>query len=82
MMVGKCIDMIHNFNILTIILQESDNRFIQTRQILLIRLVSARVMGTSAVEDVTSTIARRILWNALLKENYTLLPQAVPYHHI
>ena len=64
MMVGKCIDMIQELQYLTIILQESDNRLIQTRQ-LLIRLVSARVMGTSAVEDITSTIARRILWNAL-----------------
>lgn len=64
MMVGKCIDMIQELQYLTIILQESDNRLIQTRQ-LLIRLVSTRVMGTSAVEDVTSTIARRILWNAL-----------------
>ena len=64
MMVGKCINMIQELQYLTIILQESDNRLIQTRQ-LLIRLVSARVMGTSAVEDITSTIARRILWNAL-----------------
>ncbi len=57
MMVGKCIDMLQELQYLTIILQESDNRLIQTRQFF-IRLVSARVMGTSTVEDITSAIAR------------------------
>ena len=64
MMVGKCIDMFQELQYLTIILQKSDNRLIQTRQ-LFIRLVSARVMGTSTVEDITSAIARRIFRNSL-----------------
>lgn len=42
MMVGKCIDMLKELQYLTIILQESDNRFVQTRQ-LLIRFVSTRL---------------------------------------
>ena len=62
MMVGKCIDMLQELQYLTIILQESDNRLIQTRQFF-IRLVSARVMGTSTVENITSAIARRIFRN-------------------
>lgn len=64
MMVGKCINMLQELQYLTIILKESDNRLVQTRQ-LLIRFVSTRVMGTSAVENITTAIARRILWNTL-----------------
>lgn len=42
MMVGKCINMLQELQYLTIILQESDNRIVQTRQ-LLIRFVSTRL---------------------------------------
>lgn len=66
-MIGKCIDMLQKLENLTIILQESDDRFVQTRQ-LLVRFITAWVMSASTVKDITATIARRIFRNTLLKE--------------
>lgn len=66
-MIGKCIDMLQELENLTIILQESDDRFVQTRQ-LLVRFITAWVMRASTVKDITATIARRIFRNTLLKE--------------
>ena len=50
-MIGKCIDMLQELENLTIILQESDDRFVQTRQ-LLVRFITAWVMRASTVKDI------------------------------
>lgn len=65
MMVCQRIDMIQELQYLSIILQETDDRLVQSRQ-LLIWLISARVVGASTIEDITSSIAGWILWNAFL----------------
>ena len=65
-MIGKCIDMLQELENLTIILQESDDRFIQTRQFF-IRLITTRIVSTSTIKDITATIARRIFRNTLFK---------------
>ena len=56
MMVGKAINTIEEGQYLAIILQESDDRLVETRQFL-IWLVSAGVMGASTIEDITTSIA-------------------------
>ena len=47
-----------------IIFKETDYRLIKSGQ-LLVRLISARIVRASAIEDITASIAARILWNAL-----------------
>ena len=61
--IGQLIDAVEERQNLAIILQEADNRFVQTRQ-LFIRLIAAGVMGRTAVEDITTAIARLVLRNA------------------
>ena len=56
MMVGKAINTIEEGQYLAIILQESDDWLVETRQFL-VWLVSAWVMGTATVEDITASIA-------------------------
>ena len=65
-MIGKCIDMLQELENLTIILQESDHRFIQARQ-LLVRLITTWIVSASTVKDITATIARRIFRNTIFK---------------
>ena len=55
-MIGQCIDMIQELQYLAIILQESDDRFIQTGQ-LLIRLISSRIVGASAIKHITTSVS-------------------------
>ena len=62
--ISEFIDRIEEGQDLTIVLQESDHRFIESRQ-LLIRLITAWVMGATTVEDITATVATLILGDAL-----------------
>ena len=64
MSIGQFIHAVEESQYLTIVLQESDNRFVQSRQ-LFVRLVTARVVGRTAVEDIAATIAAFVLRNAL-----------------
>ena len=72
--VGQLIDAIQERQYLTIVLQETDNGFVQTCQ-LLIRLITARVVRATAVEDIATTIAALILRNALG------IREAIDAHH-
>ena len=56
MMVGKAINTIEEGQYLAIILQESDDWLVETRQFL-VWLVSAGVMGAATIEDITASIA-------------------------
>ena len=64
MVVGQLIHRIQKRQYLAIVLQESNHRLIQSRQ-LLIRLISTRVVRASTVEHVTTTIATLVLGDAL-----------------
>ena len=56
MMVGKAINTIEEGQYLAIILLESDDWLVETRQFL-VWLVSAGVMGAATIEDITASIA-------------------------
>ena len=62
--IGKLIDRIEEGQDFSIVLQESDDRLIETRQ-LFVWLITARVMGAAAVEDIAATIATLILRDTL-----------------
>ena len=62
--ISQFIDAVEECQYLTIVFQESDDRFVKSRQ-LLIRFVTAWVMRGTTVEDIAATIARLILWNTL-----------------
>ena len=54
--VGQFIDAVQERQYLSVVLQESDDRLVQSRQ-LLIRLITARIVRRTAVEHVTATVA-------------------------
>ena len=62
--IGEFIDRIEESQDLTVVLQESDHRFIESRQ-LLIWLITAWVMSAATVEDIATTIATLILGDTL-----------------
>ena len=62
--IGKLIDGVEEGEDLTVVLQESDDRLVETRQFL-IGFITARVMGASAVEHIAATVAALILGDAL-----------------
>lgn len=65
MVVGKGIDMLQEVHDLTVVLKETNHRLIETRQ-LFIRLIASGIVRGTAVEDIATTVARRILWNPFL----------------
>ena len=64
MVVSQFIDGIEEGQNLTIVLEESDNGLVESRQ-LLIRLVTSRVVRRTAVEHIATTIATLIVGDAL-----------------
>ena len=62
--IGQFIDRVEEGQYLTVVLQETDNGFLKAGQ-LLVRLITTRVMGGTAVEDVAATIAALVLRDAL-----------------
>lgn len=62
--VGKFVDTVEEGEYLTVVLKETDYGIIKAREFL-IRLITAWVMGTTAVEHISSAIARLIFWNPL-----------------
>ena len=64
MSIGQLIDGVEEGQDLAVVLKEADDGFVESRQ-LLIRLVTARVVGRTTVKDVAATIARLVLRNAL-----------------
>lgn len=64
MMVGKLIHRLEEFYYLAVILQETDDGFVESRQ-LLIRLIASWIMSTATIEDISAAIAAGILRNAL-----------------
>ena len=64
MVVGQLIDAVEEGEYLAVILKESDDRLVESRQ-LLVWLIASRVMGGTAVEDIAATIAALVLRNAL-----------------
>ena len=64
MSIGQFIHAVEERQYLTIVLEEADDGFVETGQ-LLVRLVTARVMRRTAVEDIAAAIAALVLRNAL-----------------
>ena len=62
--IGEFIDRIEEGQDFTVVLQESDDRLIESRQFL-VGFISAWVMGATTVKDVASTIATLILGDTL-----------------
>ena len=62
--VGQTIDAVEEGQDLAIVLEEADDRLVETSE-LLIGLVTTRVMGAAAIEHITTTIATLVLRNAL-----------------
>ena len=63
MSIGQSVDAVEEGQYLAVVFQELDDRFIQTRQ-LLIRLVAAGVVDGATIEDVATAIARCVLGDA------------------
>ena len=59
MAISKCINTIEEGEYLSIILKETYHGFIKTCEFL-VRLIAAWIVSGTAVEDIASTIARRI----------------------
>ena len=62
--VGKLIYAVEEGEYLSVVLKEADDRLVQSGE-LLVRLVSTWIVSGTTVEDVATTIAGRILRNAL-----------------
>ena len=62
--IGQFIDGVEEGENLTIVFQKADDWLIKACQ-LLIRLVSAGVMGTAAIKDIAATIATLVFRNTL-----------------
>ena len=62
--IGEFIDRIEEGQDFTVVLQESDDRLVESRQFL-VGFISARVMGATAVKNITSTITTLILGDTL-----------------
>ena len=60
MSIGQFIDRVEEGKDLTIVLKETDNRLIKTRQFL-IGFITTGVVGATAVKDITATIATLVL---------------------
>ena len=72
--ISQLIDTLQKGQYLTIILQETDNRLVQSCQ-LLIGLVTSRVMRTAAVKHIATAIAALVLWNTLA------IGKTIYFHH-
>ena len=64
MLVGQGIDMIEEFQYLSVVLKETDNRFVKSSQ-LLVGLIASGIVRTAAIEHVATPVARRIFGNTL-----------------
>ena len=64
MSIGQLIDGVEEGEDLTVVLQESDDRLVESCEFL-IGFITARVMGASAVEHIAATVATLILGDAL-----------------
>ena len=73
-MVGQLIDGFEEIKNLTTVFQESNHRFVKSREFL-VGLIAAGVVGGTTVEDIASAIARRILGNSFL------IGEAIDAHH-
>ena len=62
--VGKFIDAVEEGEYLSVILQKSDNRLVETCEFL-VWFITARIVSASAVEDISSTIARFVFGDSL-----------------
>ena len=62
--IGQLIDAVKEGQYLTVILQESDNRFFQSVYFL-VRLVATGVVGAATIEHVATAIAALVLGNTL-----------------
>ncbi len=62
MLVGKGVDMFEKLDNLTVIFQEANDWFIQSSE-LFVWLIAPRVVCTSAIEHISTTIARRVFRN-------------------
>ena len=63
--VDKGVGMLQEYGYLAVVFQEADNGFVQSREGF-VTLVLAGVVHSAAVEDKTSTVARRIFGDAFL----------------
>ena len=63
--IGQFIDRVEERQDLTVILKESDDRLVKSRQFL-IRFIASGVMGTATVEDIAATVAALVLRDTLL----------------
>ena len=64
--IGKLIYRVEEGEDFSVVLKETDYRLIQSREFL-VRLVSSRVVGASAIEHIATAIAAIILWYALME---------------
>ena len=62
--ISQSIDGVEEGQYLTVVLQEADDRLIESCQ-LLIRLITARIVGRTTVEDIAATVAALVLGNTL-----------------
>ena len=72
--IGQLIDAVEESQNLAIVLEETNHRLVQSRQ-LLVRLVTARIVGGTAVEDIATAIAALVLGNAFCER------EAIDTHH-
>ena len=72
--IGQLIDAVEESQNLAIVLEETNHGLVQSRQ-LLVRLVTARIVGGTAVEDIAAAIAALVLGNAFGKR------EAIDTHH-
>ena len=63
MLVGQGVDVVEKFEYLSVVLQKTDDGFVQSRE-LLVGLVAARIVGAAAVENVASAVARGVVGDA------------------
>ena len=61
--IGQTIDAVQEGQNLAIVLQKLDDRSVQTRD-LLVGLIAAWIVRRTAVEDIASTVAARVFWDA------------------
>ena len=62
--ISQLIHRVEEGEYLAVILKESDYRLVETSEFL-IRLITSWIMSAAAVEDVSSTIARRVFGDSL-----------------
>ena len=62
--VGKPIDTVEEGEYLAVVLKESDHRLVESRKFL-VWLIASGVVGAAAVENVATTVSRRVLRYAL-----------------